>query len=593
MGSWRWLVLAGIILVFGSVTTIFNIRSTDTAVRTSLLSRGETVAAGIHSDELVSLSGSQADLVAGDYKKIKQSMINIRAKNPDARFVYLMGFRDSKLFFYADSEATTSKDYSAPGDLYKDASEFKVKNALAGIPFVEGPYTDVWGTWISGYAPVFDDENGQKKLLATVGIDVSASALKEQIFYAAAFPISTTFFIELFLLLYYRWHKRQIAYRDTIAIEKEKLRTILENLSVGVALSSVPDGKPVMINQKGIALLGRGMNPNTTTANISEIYALSKPDGTPYPQEENPLVIAIKEGKTVTKDDVVVTKPDKTKIFIRGTSSPIKNRAGEMVSVVSVFEDITREKEIDRMKSEFISIASHQLRTPLTAMKWFSQILLSGKAGVLEGKQKEYIHDISTSNQRMIDLVNSLLDISRIESGRIMVDPAPTDLSTLVNDVIADVKIKMDEKKQKLTLSIPQDLEKISIDPKLIRQVYMNFLTNAIKYTPEEGRITINIEKRETDILSKVTDTGYGIPAKDKDRVFQKFYRGENILKVTSDGTGLGLYLVKAIIEVSGGTLGFESTEGKGTTFWFTLPLTGSEAKKGEVSLSGEKTNLE
>src|SRR6266498_2503858 len=246
MSSWRWLFIAGVTLFFGIVATIFNIQSTDTVVRNSLLSRAETIAAGIHSDELRSLSGSPTDLSASDYNKIKQSMINVREKNSDARFIYLMGFRNNNLFFYADSEPSNSKDYSAPGDIYKDASALKLKNAFAGIPFVEGPYTDIWGTWISGYAPVFDYESREKKLLATVGIDISANTWKEQLFYAAALPISVTFFIELLVFVYYHWRKRQILYIETVELEKEKLHTLLENLSVGVALSSVPDGKPIM-----------------------------------------------------------------------------------------------------------------------------------------------------------------------------------------------------------------------------------------------------------------------------------------------------------------------------------------------------------
>lgn len=257
----------------------------------------------------------------------------------------------------------------------------------------------------------------------------------------------------------------------------------------------------------------------------------------------------------------------------------------QILGTITLFRDVTAERNIDKMKNEFISLASHQLRTPLAAIKWYSKMLLNGDAGKLLPEQSEYTESIYTSTNRMIDLVNALLNISRIESGRIIVEPQPTDISKMATEVVEEVKIRYVDRKQKIELKVHDTIPMIPIDPKLVRQVYVNLLTNAAKYTPEKGEIMVTISKTDKDVISEIKDNGHGIPLAEQDKVFGKFYRGANMVGGGSDGTGLGLYLVKSIIELSMGKIWFKSEEGKGTTFWFSLPLTGTPAKKGVLSL--------
>jgi len=303
-----------------------------------------------------------------------------------------------------------------------------------------------------------------------------------------------------------------------------------------------------------------------------------------YVYEE--MWIALKNNREYYTDEIINKRKDGTEYNTELAIAPI-TESGRTIYYVGIANDITKRKEVDRMKSEFISLASHQLRTPLSAMRWFLEMLLDGDAGEINGEQREYITNVYQSNNRMIELVNALLNVSRIESGRIMVDPVPTDLEELVKSVVSETKVKYTEKKQNIIVSIHSSLPKINIDPKLIRHVFLNLITNAIKYSPEGGEIHIFVSKNDKEVMVQVSDTGYGIPETEQTKIFQKFYRGSNIIKNEIDGNGLGLYLTKAIVESSRGRIWFESEENKGTSFWFTLPLGGMEARQGEVSING------
>lgn len=264
--------------------------------------------------------------------------------------------------------------------------------------------------------------------------------------------------------------------------------------------------------------------------------------------------------------------------------SPILNSSGKVVYFVAIERDITKIIELDRMKTDFISLASHQLRTPLSAMKWILEILGGGDLGTLNDKQKEAIENVNLSNERMIGLVNSLLNISRIESGKIVVEPEDVKVDEFVISTIKSLDNRFKLKNQKITTTCQEALPTVNFDPKLIREVLVNLLTNAIKYTPEGGKIEVMVTTEKNNLLVGIADNGYGVPENEKVRIFERFYRASNIIKRETDGTGLGLYLCKTVVESSGGKIWFESTIDKGSTFWFTLPLSSAKSNTEVVS---------
>jgi PAS domain S-box-containing protein len=368
---------------------------------------------------------------------------------------------------------------------------------------------------------------------------------------------------------------------EELSTAKAKDDAILESIGEGMLVTD-GTGHVLLINVIAAELCGTSMD-KALGQNVGDFPLYDENDKL-IPAASRPIHIALKTGKKITQELRTKTS-DGNKKAISITATPVLQHS-KIIGAIQIIRDVTREKEVDRMKTEFISLASHQLRTPLSAINWFSEMLMSGDAGKLKPQQAEFAKNIYDSSERMTDLVNSLLNISRIESGRIMVDPKPTDLHKLVDGIINDLKAKIEERKQTVIVSVNDNLPMVNLDPRLIGQVYLNLLTNAIKYTPKNGEISVFISTKAGQIVSQVTDNGYGIPKEEQPKLFKKFFRATNITKVEADGTGLGMYLVKSIIESSGGKIWYKSEVDKGTTFWFSLPLSGMKPKKGEVTLN-------
>jgi PAS domain S-box-containing protein len=250
----------------------------------------------------------------------------------------------------------------------------------------------------------------------------------------------------------------------------------------------------------------------------------------------------------------------------------------DFLGTVSIFRDITREVEVDRLKSEFVATVSHELRTPMTAIKGYIDILLMGAAGAVNENQAHFLSIVKNNIDRLNILVNDLLDISRIEAGRVILSPQPLDLREVAEDVIADFLRRSQEENKPMALSLdaPRSLPRVYGDSERVRQILDNLLDNAYHYTQENGTIKVNIHSLNgSEVQVDVMDSGVGIAQPDQERVFERFYRGEHPFVLATPGTGLGLPIVKQLVEMHNGRIWMESRgiPGQGSVFSFTLPV--------------------
>jgi signal transduction histidine kinase len=264
-------------------------------------------------------------------------------------------------------------------------------------------------------------------------------------------------------------------------------------------------------------------------------------------------------------------------ISVADRATAIRNSQGIPIKLIGTLSNITERKQAEQMKSDFVSFVSHQLRTPLSGVKWMLELAMDNTD--IPEETKSFLQDARASTERLIKLVNDLLDLSRLERGRLQITYQDVDLADLTRRVISEISPLMTDKGQTLLMETPADLPHLSADPQLLRQVILNLISNAMKYTSAGGEIKIQVTTENHRLLWQIRDTGIGIPGTDLGRLFEKFYRAGNALAVETEGTGLGLYLVRLIVGQFGGEVWCESEEGIGSTFFFALPIAAQEAR--------------
>jgi signal transduction histidine kinase/putative methionine-R-sulfoxide reductase with GAF domain len=296
-----------------------------------------------------------------------------------------------------------------------------------------------------------------------------------------------------------------------------------------------------------------------------------------HPEDRDRVRCALEEhlqGGTPFSVEYRILDENGSYIIISDRGTAIRNSRGVPVKLIGAVSNITERKQADQMKSDFVSFVTHQLRTPLSGVKWMLELAADSRDNPEE--LESFIRDARLSTDRLIGLVNDLLDISRLERGKLQVNCEEIEMDALTRGVIEEMNPLLGEKGQSLSCQVAAHFPVVSADAQLLRQVILNFTSNAMKYTPRGGEVKIRMNYDDSFVHWEIEDTGIGIPKSDQAMLFEKFYRAGNAVAVETEGTGLGLYLIRLIVERLGGSIGCESREGIGSTFKFSLPLHGT-----------------
>ena len=331
------------------------------------------------------------------------------------------------------------------------------------------------------------------------------------------------------------------------------------------------DAKIVGFNPASVTITKYAVADATGQAFTRIVKTVSK-EGTDM-SGVSPIKRVLSEGVTITKSEQLIEARTGERLWTEISYSPIFDDSGQVTSGIAIIRNIQKDREVDEIKSDFISIVSHELRTPLTAIKGFLSMLLKRDFGEISDKQAHFLSRVYQSNQRMIDLVEDLLESSHIESGKITLTINPVAMEGIVANVVAEEAGKAAGKQILVKINRRQRLPRVLADESRLHQILVNLIDNAIKYSGTDSEIRINFKVKGDELITTIADQGVGITPSQFDRLFTKFGRIYNPMSIQAGGTGLGLYIVKNLVEAHGGRIWVTSREGQGSRFSFTLPI--------------------
>ncbi|MHB1118366.1 MAG: PAS domain-containing sensor histidine kinase [Minisyncoccota bacterium] len=350
--------------------------------------------------------------------------------------------------------------------------------------------------------------------------------------------------------------------------EKAKDDALLDGLGEGI-IATDRDGRITVMNHAVEEILGWKSKELLGKVGVEVTTAIS-PDGQAVNHKKREVNIAMSTGSTFTSDENEYIRKDGTRVPLAVTVNPIIFEGG-VVGSIGVFRDITKERELEETRRDLLSLASHQLRTPLSGTKWLIETLKKGLHGPLTEKQGEYLDEIYKINERMTALVHDMMNVLRAESGAIMIKREPVSMTTVL-DAVRET-LNEAAKYKNITLQIISEKDYvIETDSLLLRSILESFVSNAINYSSPGKKITISVEKKPTEFILSVQDFGIGIPEDEQQRIFERFYRASNAKVFDTRGTGLGLYMANTIAQKIGVRLSFESRKDMGSTFYIHIP---------------------
>ncbi|MFH0826271.1 MAG: ATP-binding protein [Candidatus Omnitrophota bacterium] len=347
---------------------------------------------------------------------------------------------------------------------------------------------------------------------------------------------------------------------EKVISEKKKTEAVIRSIAEGLVVVD-DQGKVIMMNPAAEKLLGSSRREKVGQRLMDNLK-----------EEQMVSLVHDAPGKN-NREIELVSQQDETKKVLRASSAVIENEYGHTVGMVSVLSDITKQKNLDAIKSGFVANVTHELRTPLVAIDKSIQMVLKGEAGQVSETQQQFLTIAERNLKRLSLLIDDLLDFSKLEAGKVQLKHEKTSIGIVIQNVVEELQSWAKTKSLHLQKEIQGDLPQVGIDTGRINQVLGNLIGNSIKFTPKEGWITVTAKlNAQNQIEVSVEDTGTGIHPEDLPKVFDKFYQAGERVSTDIGGTGLGLSIAKEIVELHGGKIWAESQKGSGTKFTFTLP---------------------